>query len=205
MPACTAAASGKSSHRRISRFCSRTARGAEVRSLPSQVSTAASSADAGTTRSTSRQSSASRGGKGFAEQHDLARASPADQRRQQRRLDHRGNAELDLLHAERRRLRRNAHIARRRHFQPAAEAIAVDARDHRDREIADRVTALVQPRDEGCRLRGVFDAGHFVDVGADDERFWPGAGEHDRAQVAPRRRAQSSSRRRRPSSRCSSR
>ena len=71
----------------------------------------------------------------------------------------------------------------RRHLKAAPEAVALDARDHRYRKIADRITAAMQPRDEGCRLLGVFDGGHFVDVGADDERFWSGAGQHHRAQV----------------------
>src|SRR5437588_600698 len=74
------------------------------------------------------------------EQHLLGLAE-ADVGQQQRGLDHRGDAELDLRKAEPRVRGGDAHIARQRHLERPAEAVAVDHRDRRDRREADRADA----------------------------------------------------------------
>jgi len=121
------------------------------------------------------------GGEGFPEQQNLACPSPADQHRQEGRLDHRRNAELDLGHAELRGLHRHAQVAGRRNLEAGAEREAVDAGDHRDRQLARRVAAAMHPGDEAPGGRGV-ERRHLVDVGAADEGPVAGAGQHHAAQ-----------------------
>ncbi len=84
------------------------------------------------------------------EQHPRG-AAPADQARQQRRLDDGGNADLDLGHAEMRRVGGDAQVAGRRHFEAGAQGVAFHAADHRHRTIADRLAELVDHGDEGAR------------------------------------------------------
>jgi hypothetical protein len=78
-----------------------------------------------------------------ARQQHLARATPADQTRQQCRLDHRRQAHVHLGHAELRGIGRGAEIAARRHLQPRTEAEAVDAAYDRQRTVADRCARLM--------------------------------------------------------------
>jgi hypothetical protein len=78
-------------------------------------------------------------------------------------------------------LRRNAQIAGRRDLEAGAEREAVDAGDHRDLQLARRVTAAMHPGDEPPSGRGV-DRRHLVDVGAADEGPIAGAGQHHAAQ-----------------------
>jgi len=72
-------------------------------------------------------------------QNQPARAAPADQSWQQRRVNHRRNTNLDLWHRELRILRRDSQVAGRGKFKSAAEAPSAQPRDHRHREYAGRL------------------------------------------------------------------
>ena len=84
----------------------------------------------------------------LAGQQQPAGAAVADQLRQQRRLDDRGDADPDFRHAEHRALAGDAQIAGGGELEPGAERVAVDPRDDRDRQAAERVAAAMHQRDE---------------------------------------------------------
>ena len=150
MPACTASSSDSRSQRRIRRFCARTAlRRRPRRSSLTQRSTASSS---------------------FGRRHDLLDqapavglggvdvlggeqqprgAAPADQARQQRRLDDRRHADLHLGHAEDGVVGGDADVAGRRDLEAGAQRVAFGPADHRHRAVADRLAELVDQGDEG--------------------------------------------------------
>ena len=116
----------------------------------------------------------------FRRHHQPARAAPADQPRQQRRVDHRGDADLDLGHAEMGVMRGDPEIAGGGNFQPAAKAPAGQPRDHGRRKFAHGFAEVAQPRDEG--FRGfLVELGHFLDVGAADHALLALAGQDHRA------------------------
>ena len=76
----------------------------------------------------------------------------------------------------------DAQVAGRRDLEAGAERIAVDARDHRHGSSRSalqlRCTSVMKPR----RVLGI-EARHLEDVGAADEGFVPGAGQHHGAQI----------------------
>ena len=74
----------------------------------------------------------------FRRHHQPAGTAPADQPRQQRGMDHRGNADADLGHAEFGVMRGDPEIAGGGDFQAAAEAPAGQPRDHGRRETGAR-------------------------------------------------------------------
>ncbi len=155
MPACTASSSDNRSQRRISRFCARTASGVASTIECTQRSTAASIFAASTTSSTMPQASALRGVDILAGEQHPRGAAPADQARQQRRLDHRGDADLHLGHAEMRRVGGDAQVAGGRHFKASAQRVAFQAADHRHGTVADRLAELVDQGDEGAPVLGL--------------------------------------------------
>src|SRR4051812_41180369 len=98
-------------------------------------------------------------------------------------MDHRGNADLDLGHAEMGIMRRNPQIAGGGDFEAAAEAPAWHSRDYGRRELAHGLTEVAQPRDEG--LRGfLVEFCHLLDVGAADHALFALAGQDQRADGA---------------------
>ena len=95
-------------------------------------------------------------------------------------MDHRGDADADLRHAEFGVMGRNPEIAGGGDFEAAAEAPAGKPRDHGRGKVAHRLTEVAQPRDEG--FRGfLVEFCHFLDVGAADHAFFALAGKDDRA------------------------
>ena len=113
--------------------------------------------------------------------HDQpAGAAPADQPRQQCGMDHRGDADTHLRHAEFGVMGRNAEIAGGGDFQSAAEAPAGKPRDHGCRKVAHGLAEIAQPRDEG--FRGfLVEFRHLLDVGAADHALLALAGQDHRA------------------------
>jgi len=120
-------------------------------------------------------------------QDQPARAAPADEARQQRRMNHRGDADLDLGHGELRILRGDAQVAGRRHLEPAAEAPAFQPRDHRNRKLSDRLAQVAQAGDEGFG-RGLVERRHLPDVGAADEAPLARSAQHQHAEALVRRK-----------------
>ena len=200
MPRATAALVGSSSQSRISAFWMRIACGPPARIGAASFSTAASSSSGGATASTSPQASAVGGVDHLAGQQQLARPAPADQLRQQRRLDDRGDADPDLRHAEHRPVAGDAQVAGGGEFQPGAEREAVDARDDRHRQAPAPVAAAMHQRDEVARAVAV-ERRDLADIGAADKGALAGPGQDRRAAAPGRRRAASASRRYRPSAR----
>src|SRR5579863_1558931 len=84
-----------------------------------------------------------------------ARPAPADELRQQRGLDHRGNPDLDLRHAEFGTYPGDAQIAGGRDLEPCAQRVPLDARDHRDGQTPQAIAGFVEGRDEGAGTRRV--------------------------------------------------
>ena len=113
-------------------------------------------------------------------QHKLARLAPTDKPRQHRRLHAGRDAVSGLRHAELRVVGRRPHVAAGGDLHTRAETIAVDARDHRYRELAHGIADPVRPGRGVLRL-GKVEFGHLRDVGPSDEGPVAGAGQHDGA------------------------
>ena len=192
----TDSVSGSSSHCRSSAFCERSASGPHSSSALTVCSTAASSPPC--LRDHVDQAPGERGRRvDIFRRHDQpAGAAPADQPRQQRGVDHRGDADTDLRHAEFGVMRGNPEIAGGGDFESAAEAPAGQPRDHGRRKLAHGLAEVAQPRDEG--FRGfLVEFRHLLDVGAADHALLALAGE-DRPRGCPcRRRASRTPRARR--------
>ena len=113
--------------------------------------------------------------------YQLAGLSPADKLRQQARLHARGQAEQHLRHTKPSGVGGGAHIAGGGDFEAGAEAVAVDARNHRDGRAADGLANAVGQRRAFAGM-AVREGRHFRDVRAADERPVARAGQHDDAQ-----------------------
>ncbi len=95
-------------------------------------------------------------------------------------MDHAGDTDLDLGHAEFGVMRRDPEIAGSRHLEAAAKAPARQPRDHGGREAAHGLAEVAQAGDEG--FRGfLVELGHLLDVGAADHAFLALAGQDHRA------------------------
>jgi hypothetical protein len=105
----------------------------------------------------------------LARDEDFAGHAPADQARQQGRLDHRGQPHMNFRHAEDGRVGSHAHVAARRDLEARAEAEAVDTRDDRLRRVSDRGAGLVQVGDVKAPAI-VVEAAQLTQVGAADKR-----------------------------------
>ena len=115
--------------------------------------------------------------------HQPAGAAPADQPRQQRGVDHRGDADTHLRHAEFGIMGGNPEIAGGGDFEAAAEAPAGKPRDHGCRKVSHGLAEVAQPGDEG--FRGfLVEFCHLLDVGAADHALFALAGEDHRANAA---------------------
>ena len=185
MPAAIAASAGRFSHSRISAFCCRTACAPAAKSAVAMVSTSASSASGATTRSTRPQDSAVAASMVSPSMSSRRAPADADQPRNEGRLHHRRNADLDLGHGEFGPARSNPQVAGHRHFQARAQRVAVDARDHRHRQAAQAIAGAVHQRDKVLGAAAI-ERGHFRNTGAADERLVAGAGEYQRAQLLAR-------------------
>ena len=106
----------------------------------------------------------------------------ADQLRQQRRLDHRGDADAHFRHAEHRAVAGDAEIAGGGELKAGAERVAVDPRDRRHRQMAERVAADVDGADEGAGAVGI-ERRELVDIGAADKGASAGAAHHRQPQL----------------------
>ncbi len=181
MPRWIASPTGKVSQSLIRRFCNRIARGPDTRMPVSARSTAA--VNCATEHDFLYQTPGQRGRRvdRFACQQQTPRATPADQPGQQRRFDHRRNADTHLRHAELGRACRKPQVAGCRHLQPGAQRPALDAGDRRHRQAAEHIATTMHQGDEVAR-RGGIQCGHFPDIGATDERLRAGAAQHHRAQ-----------------------
>src|SRR3954470_16870813 len=94
-------------------------------------------------------------------------------------MDHRGDTDLDLGHAEMGVMRCNPEIAGGGNFEAAAEAPARQTRDHRLRKLAHGFAEVTQPGNEGLRGCPV-ELCHFLDVGTADHALLALAGQdHD--------------------------
>jgi len=78
-------------------------------------------------------------------------------------------AEHDFRKAKARALDRDAHLAGQRHFQPAAEAKAVDHGNRRHAQGFEAVDHRVRAADRFLDRFGIGGAAEFVDIGAGDE------------------------------------
>ena len=97
-------------------------------------------------------------------------------------MDHRGDADTHLRHAEFGVMGGNPEIAGGGDFEAAAEAPAGKPRDHRRRKMPHGLAEVAQPRDEG--FRGfLVEFRHLLDVGAADHALFALAGEDHRANV----------------------
>ena len=84
--------------------------------------------------------------------HDKpAGAAPADQPRQQSGVDHRGDTDTYLRHAEFGVMGGNAEIAGGGDFEATAQAPSGQPRDHGCRKAAHGLAEVAQPCDEGFR------------------------------------------------------
>jgi hypothetical protein len=102
------------------------------------------------------------------------------QPRQQGGVDHRGDADAHLRHAELGVVGGNAEIAGGGDFEAPAEAPAGEPRDHGRRKVAHGLAEVAQPRDEGfCGF--LVELRHLLDVGAADHALLALSGEDDRA------------------------
>ena len=77
----------------------------------------------------------------------------------------------------------DAEIAGQRHFEPAAEAIAVDHRDRRQRQPVEAIEHRVAARQRRLDRRRVGDAAELGDVGAGDEARALGGADHQPART----------------------
>ena len=77
----------------------------------------------------------------------------------------------------------DAEIAGQRHFEPAAEAIAVDHRDGRQRQPVEAVEHRMAARQRLLDRRRVGDAAKLGDVGAGDEAAALGGADHQPARM----------------------
>ena len=82
-------------------------------------------------------------------------------------MDHRGNSDPDLRHAEFGVVRGDAEIAGGGDFEAAAEAPAGHPRDHRRRKRPHGLAEIAQAGDEFLGRR-LIEPGHFLDIGAAD-------------------------------------
>src|SRR5579883_782064 len=117
----------------------------------------------------------------LAGEEEPPRPAPADEPRQQRRLDDRGNADPDFRHAEDRAVAGDAQIAGGGDFETGAERVAVDPRHDRYGQAAQPVADLVQRRDEGRGARRI-ERRHLAQIGAADESLVAGPAQHNRTQ-----------------------
>ncbi|MNT29915.1 hypothetical protein D3C72_1656810 [compost metagenome] len=92
-------------------------------------------------------------------------------------MDHRRDADLDLGHAELGVVGADAQVARQGEFQPAAQAPAGDAGNHRYRKMPDGVAQVTQVRDEALGA-GFVQRGHFGDIRTGHEGAVAGAAQH---------------------------
>ena len=121
---------------------------------------------------------------GLAGQHHGHGLHRADQPRQPHRAAEAGmQAEQHFREAEARVVDGDAEIAGQRHFEPAAEAIAVDHRDCRQRQPVEPVEHRVAARQRLLDLRRVGDAAELGDVGAGDEAGALGGADHQSARM----------------------
>ena len=90
-------------------------------------------------------------------------------------------AEQHFRKAEARVVDGDAEIASQRQFEPAAEAIAVDHRNGRQRQPVEAVKQVVALRKYGFDLRYVVDIAKLGDVGAGDETRSLGGTDHQTA------------------------
>ena len=88
----------------------------------------------------------------------------------------------DLRHAKGRSLAGDAQIAGGGEFETGAERVAVDARDDRHRQMAERGAAVMDQGDETARA-GVIERGDLGDVGAADKGATAGAGQDREPQI----------------------
>src|ERR1700677_4363940 len=114
----------------------------------------------------------------FAGQQKPGRVRGANQRRHQRRMDHRRDPDRDFGHSEFGARLGDPQIAAHSDFQTAAEAPACEPGDDGDRAIANRVTQARKSPDERLGV-GPVKSEHLVDVGAADERLLARPPQHD--------------------------
>src|SRR5262245_29841357 len=98
-------------------------------------------------------------------------------------MDHAGNADLDLGHAELGVMCGNPDIAGGGDFEAAAEAPTGQPRDHGGGEAADRLAEIAQASNERFG-RLLVERRHLPDVGAADHALLALAGQDDGADAA---------------------
>ncbi len=114
--------------------------------------------------------------------HQPARSAPADQPWQQCGVDHRGDADTHLRHAEFGVMGGDPEIAGGRNLQSAAEAPPGKPGDHGRGKVAHGLAQVAQPRDEG--FRGfLVEPRHLLDIGAADHALLALAGQDHGANV----------------------
>ena len=124
------------------------------------------------------------GALGLAGQHHGHRLDRADQARQPHRsAEARMQAEQHLGEAEARVVDGDALVAGQRQLESAAEAIAVDHRDGRQRQAVEPVQDGVAARQQRLDLRRVGDGAELRDVGAGDEAARLGRADHQPART----------------------
>ena len=92
-------------------------------------------------------------------------------------------AEQHFRETEARVIDGDAEIAGQRHFEPAAEAIAVDHRDGRQRQPVEAIEHRMAARQRLHDRRRVGDAAELGDVGAGDEAGALGGADHQPARM----------------------
>src|ERR1700754_739378 len=97
-------------------------------------------------------------------------------------MDHRGDADLNLRHAEFGVMGRDPEVAGGGGFEAAAEAPAGPPRDHRRRKRPYRLAEIPEAGNE-CLGRGLIESGHFLDVGAADHALLALPGDHENAKL----------------------
>ena len=118
--------------------------------------------------------------------HQPASAAPADQPRQQRRVDDRGNADFDLGHPKFCVVRGNPEVAGGCDLEAAAEAPARHPRDHRRRKCTHGLAKIAQACDEFLG-GGLIELCHFLDIGAADHALFALPGDDQHANLPVRR------------------
>jgi hypothetical protein len=118
--------------------------------------------------------------------HQPTGAAPADQPRQQCRMDDRGNADFDLGHPEFRVVRGDPEIAGGCDLEAAAEAPARHPRDHRRGKRAHGLAKIAQARNEFLG-GGLIQLCHFLDIGAADHALFALPGDDQHANLPVRR------------------